>query len=452
MYSEHDHDFGFSSLANGVMQRVGISQAGSAAMVTSMERAETFLVRRGHYVLFNSKDVVAWLIFLGVFLLLIAFDNFVLHRQAKVISFTRACAYATFWLFCGVCWNVYVYFHRGWDDALLWSTGYLLEWMLSMDCLFFFHIIFKMFGTPNHLKHIPLFWGIVMAIFFRMFFFLLEEVMMHSFYLTHVIFGLFLIYTGIKSATMGDEHFDPRENALFVFATKYVRLINRYDDNGHLFIRCKVDKKTNETIDEPGMTTQTDDKFDKMGGKIEKPEQDDVEKVALHAQKQEGYGTQQSSQAVQGEYTYKWHGTLLVVVVFCITITDLIFAVDSVSAVVAEVPDLFLAYTASVFAVLNLRAMFFVTDQLIHMFVLLKYGIASILVIIGLKLLLKEWVVIPAYVMIMLLIGIVAICITGSLALVKYQEWRDSRERSWRERNTPERTSPPEPSVSANHL
>merc|ERR1719506_1607692 len=102
-------------------------------------------------------------------------------------------------------------------------------------------------------------------------------------------------------------------------------------------------------------------------------------------------------------------------------ITDLIFAVDSVSAVVAEIPDLFLAYTASTFAVLNLRAMFFVTDQLIQLFTLLKYGIASILVIIGLKLMLKEWVVIPPFVILALLISIVIICIVGSLALNKYR-------------------------------
>merc|ERR1719313_3045390 len=106
--------------------------------------------------------------------------------------------------------------------------------------------------------------------------------------------------------------------------------------------------------------------------------------------------------------TFQWRGTLLVVVVMCIMITDLIFAVDSVSAIVAEIPDLFLAYTASVFAVLNLRAMFFVTDQLIRLFVLLKYGIASILVIIGLKLITKEWIVIPSFVVLILLISIVA--------------------------------------------
>jgi len=426
---QHGDDFGLSSFTHGALSTVGVSQAGQAALLSNLERAEAFALKRGHYVLFNEKDTFAWMIFLGVFIALILFDNLVLHRQAKVLSFTRACVYAVFWLFCGVCWNMYVYMHRGWNDAVLWSTGYLLEWMLSMDCLFFFHIIFKMFGTPDHLKQIPLFWGILFAIVFRMFFFLIEEVLMHSFGWTHVVFGLFLVYTGIKSATMGDEHFDPRENALFAFLTKYVRLINRYDDNGHLFIKCRVDPKTGEAQDEPMMAMNKDGK------------QDDMEKAKLFNKQQEGYGTGEASTAALGEY--KWHGTLLVVVVMCILITDLIFAVDSVSAVVAEVPDLFLAYTASVFAVLNLRAMFFVTDQLIHMFVLLKYGIASILVLIGVKLCLKGTVHIPATVMIAILITIVTACIVGSLALVKYRAWRDDQEArraAHHERHSPEIT------------
>jgi tellurite resistance protein TerC len=405
-------DFGLDSFMRSVMSRVGLSASSSSAVMVSVERAASFVSRREHYVLFQGRDTYAWLIFLGVFFVLIMFDNFVLQRNQKVLSFARACSYAVFWLFCGVCWNVYVFYHRGWNDALSWSTGYLLEWMLSMDCLFFFHIIFKLFGTPDHLKHIPLFWGIVGAIFFRMFFFLIEEVMMHSFWWTHCLFGLFLIYTGIKSATIDDESFDPRENSLFIFLCKYVRLVNRYDDSGKLFVQAPVDPVTGESI-EPAHFGKKD-----LG---KSPSQGELEKIALYTQSQ-GYGSQEDT--ATGQHTYKWHGTLLIVVVMCIMITDLIFAVDSVSAVVAEVPDLFLAYTASVFAVLNLRAMFFVTDQLIHMFALLKYGIASILCLIGAKLMLKEWVVIPASVMIGILISIVICCILGSLILNKYNESR----------------------------
>merc|ERR550537_2127595 len=156
-----------------------------------------------------------------------------------------------------------------------------------------------------------------------------------------------------------------------------------------------------------------------------KGEKGDPEKASIFTQK-EWYTSPRASASSTEQGP--WHGTLLVVVVMCIMITDLIFAVDSVSAVVAEIPDLFLAYTASTFAVLNLRAMFFVTDQLIQLFVLLKYGIASILVIIGLKLILKEWVVIPPFVILALLVSIVTICIVGSLLLAKYKEWRDREE------------------------
>jgi tellurite resistance protein TerC len=404
---------------------VGFGGISGAIMLTNFERAKAVATRREEYVLFHEKDTYAWLIFLAVFVLLITFDNLVLQRNQKVLSFGRACSYAVFWLFCGVCWNVFVFYHRGWNAALSWSTGYLLEWMLSMDCLFFFHIIFKLFGTPDHLKHIPLFWGIVMAIFFRMFFFLIEEVLMHSFVWTHVVFGLFLVYTGIKSATISDDDFDPRESAVFVFLCKYIRLVNMYADNGHLFVLAKVDPNTGEAIPPEGMIPP---------GNVKEAKDVDPEKAKLFAAV-EGYGTKgvtgTSEQEAAGEY--HWHGTLLVLVVLCILITDLIFAVDSVSAVVAEVPDLFLAYTASVFAVLNLRAMFFVTDQLIHMFVLLKYGIASILCIIGVKLMLKEWLHISALVMIGILVSIVTLCILGSLLLNKYQ--------SNRERNSGEQTA-----------
>merc|ERR1719387_657120 len=119
---------------------------------------------------------------------------------------------------------------------------------------------------------------------------------MHSFWWTHCVFGLFLIYTGIKSATISDEHFDPRENSLFIFLSKYVRLVNRYDDSGRLFVQARVDPKTGESI-EPQMMSKKD-----LGS--------DPEKVALYAQS-EGYGIQEASSSESHEY--RWHGTLLIV-------------------------------------------------------------------------------------------------------------------------------------------
>merc|ERR1719284_816395 len=83
---------------------------------------------------------------------------------------------------------------------------------------------------------------------------------------------------------------------------------------------------------------------------------------------------------------------MLVLVIICLELTDIIFAVDSVSAIVAQISDLYLAYTACVFAMLGLRATFFVIDELVKLFSLLKYGVALILVFIGAKLMLRGWV------------------------------------------------------------
>merc|ERR1740130_1713866 len=84
--------------------------------------------------------------------------------------------------------------------------------------------------------------------------------------------------------------------------------------------------------------------------------------------------------------------TMLFVVVLCLEVTDVIFAIDSVSAIVAQVPDLFLAYTACVFAMLGLRATYFVIDELVKLFSLFGYAVALILIVLGVKLILRDYV------------------------------------------------------------
>merc|ERR1719330_2158038 len=95
--------------------------------------------------------------------------------------------------------------------------------------------------------------------------------------------------------------------------------------------------------------------------------------------------------------------TRLFLVVLCLEITDMVFAVDSVSAIVAQIPDLYLAYTACVFAMLGLRATFFVVDELVKLFTLLPYAVAGILIFIGVKLVLKTWIHFPPEVVCMII-------------------------------------------------
>merc|ERR1719168_51283 len=99
---------------------------------------------------------------------------------------------------------------------------------------------------------------------------------------------------------------------------------------------------------------------------------------------------------------------MLLLVVFTLEISDMLFAVDSVSAIVAQVNDLFLAYTSAVFAMLGLRATFFIIDMLAKLFSLLKYGVATVLVFIGIKLIMAKVYHIPP--------GIVCAVLVGSIA------------------------------------
>merc|ERR1719384_1562723 len=143
---------------------------------------------------------------------MIVFDNFVLHRSHSVISFARASCYTVFWLLCAAAFGVYVRFARGADDAFDWGTGYLLEWMLSVDNLFVFRTIFVAFKTPETQKHKPLFWGIVGAVIFRMLFFVVEEVLLHKFAFMYVLLGAFLVYTGFKIVLVPDDDASPDQD------------------------------------------------------------------------------------------------------------------------------------------------------------------------------------------------------------------------------------------------
>jgi tellurite resistance protein TerC len=386
------------------------------------------------YKLFDPADIVAWLVFTGVFIVLILFDNLVLHRRATKLSFGCAVLYTIFWLGMACCFCAFIWWYRGPDDAVNWALGYILEWMLSVDNLFVFHLIFKIYGTPDELKHRPLFWGIVGAIFFRMLFFIIEELLLHSLWWMHIVLGIFLIYTGIKTATSDDDDEDPRQNKIFILCSKWLPLVNGYDSSGAFFVRVPVDAATGEAIlPEPQGGSQplsaTGHEAPTYSSSAWYRTPPTSERVVASP-----YGSAANSglpaRRAPSEITYKWRATLLFLVVMCLEVTDILFAVDSVSAIVAQIPDLFLAYTACVFAMLGLRALFFVIDELISLFVLLKYGVMLILVFIGLKLILKEWMFFPNWLVASVLIGILILSILCSVVYSRFfpQEKDDDGE------------------------
>jgi len=237
--------------------------------------------------------------------------------------------------------------------------------------------------------------------------------MMHAMMFTHLIFGAFLVYTGIKTLTSDEDDEDPSQNAMVQWLQEKVPFINMYDKSGAFFVKVPVTSQ--------GVAMPDGSKY--MSADAERcPE-------AGKLNEDEGlrYGTMDFSyqdKATQPSQVTHWEtrATMLFLVVCCLEISDLIFAVDSVSAIVAQVPDLFLAYTSAVFAMLGLRATFFIIDVLVHMFELLKYGVSAVLIFVGIKLCLSHYYHIPPGIVVLVLVTCIGSSILASVLKHELQE------------------------------
>mmetsp|Transcript_56620 Transcript_56620/g.106238 ORF Transcript_56620/g.106238 Transcript_56620/m.106238 type:complete len:437 (+) Transcript_56620:103-1413(+) len=413
-----------------------ISVANKAELASSMEAAWKFALHRDANVkLFEVEDFNAWTTFAAVFICLIMFDNFYLNKSAEELTIGRALRYTLFWIstafaFCGWIWYQY-----GRTGAFMWMSGYMLEWLLSFDNLFVFHLIFNLYGTPDHLKHRPLYIGICGAVAFRLMFIFVGEYMMHAMIFMHFVFGAFLVYTGIKTLAADDEDEDPSQNPMVKWLQEKVPFVNFYDNSGAFFVKVPVD--------DSGMAT---------GAKGEWIVPKDTESAKISDGAEGGYGTidfnaLKPAANANESVRHRWElrATMLFLVVCCLEISDLIFAVDSVSAIVAQVNDLFLAYSSAVFAMLGLRATFFIIDVLVHMFELLKYGVAAVLIFIGVKLILAHHYTIEPHTVVLVLIGCIGASMVASVLkaeMEKKMQGHDPEDVAKRVEQVKERTSP----------
>lgn len=361
-----------------------------------------------HYTLFRVEDTKYWIVFSIVFAVLIFFDNFILHRDNKALTPFKATVYTVFWIVMACCFCGWVAYVKGSSNAFNWMTGYLLEWMLSFDNLFVFHLIFQSYCTPDFLKHKPLFWGICGAVFFRLIFLFIGEYMMHAMFLAHILFGGFLVYTGMKAALFeDDDEDDPSKNPVVQWLSRRLPFIGAYDSQGRFFVRVPVNENGDVLLPE-GTVASVESPPTEEDGQEEEPR---------------NYGTVDMAAAARActlPHRLQWRATMLFLVVVCLEVSDILFAVDSVSAIVAQVPDLFLAYTSAVFAMLGLRATFFIVDELVKLFSLLKYGVAAVLVFIGLKLMASRLIHIPAGIVFALLFTTLGSSMIASVIHEKY--------------------------------
>jgi tellurite resistance protein TerC len=316
--------------------------------------------------LFEGKEALDWWSFIVIVVALFLIDYCVLQQVCLNGTLAQHCAMLLFWVFVGVAFAFFVYMRHGGDLVWQWCSGYLLEWLLSMDNLFVFHLIFSSYATPDRLVHKALFVGILGAIFFRMLFFVLLHNLLHMHRYLRYVFGGILVYSGVQAAVDDDEENDPSQTKAVIWLKRLLgdRLQESYDlPEGNLFIL-------------------------KNG---------------------------------------KWCVTLMVPVIFCLEITDLLFAVDSVSAKVAQIPDQFMNYSSSVLAMFGTRALFFLINDIIHIFSLMKYGLCFILVFIGVELMFSDYVQLPASSVTIMLVSVFMVSATASSATELWKRCRSPR-------------------------
>lgn len=365
------------------------------------------LAKDNHYTLFRYEDWQAWVIFSSVFFLLIIFDNVILHRNPHALTVTRAVLYTLFWMCAAGGFCVWVAWWKGQSQAYMWASGYMLEWMLSFDNLFVFHLIFSVYGTPDHLKHRPLYLGIMGAVIFRLVFIFIGEYLMHAMTFMHFVFGAFLVYTGIKTVTADEEDEDPSQQPLVIWLKSKLPFISMYDDKGAFFVRVPVDQHGEPQIPE--------DAYVKTGPSETTP-------ILADEEGENARVPSVNFDAIPRGVRMETKATMLFLVVCCLEISDILFAVDSVSAIVAQVNDLFLAYTSAVFAMLGLRATFFIIDVLVQLFSLLKYGVATVLVFVGIKLIVGKFYHVPASIVCVILVSAIAGSMVASVIQDKLEK------------------------------
>ncbi|MCI0750536.1 MAG: TerC family protein [Flammeovirgaceae bacterium] len=283
----------------------------------------------------NEREMILFGIFASIIILFLVLDLGLFNKKAHVISTKSALYQSIFWVIVSTCFGIFIYYYdeSGAEGALEYFSAYLTEYALSVDNIFVILLILKYFQVKEEYFHNVLFWGILGAIVFRAIFIFVGALLIHKFHWILYVFGVFLIYSGIRIYFEdGDEKIEPEKNPILKFCRRYLPMT------------------------------------------------------------QEDFG---------GRFVLFRHGKLLFTPLFLVIVlietTDLIFAVDSIPAAFAITQNEFLIYTSNIFAVMGLRAMFFLLSGIIDKFYLLQKGLSIILFFIGAKMLLEIFeVVIPA--------------------------------------------------------
>jgi tellurite resistance protein TerC len=303
--------------------------------------------------------MIVWILFFAMVLVILALDLGVFNKTPHIISTKEASKWTAIWVSLSFAFSGVIYWLYGTDfinnpnnltqtgAALKFITGYLIELSLSVDNIFVIAIIFTSFKIPQKYQHRVLFWGILGAIIFRGLMITFGVILINKFSWTTYLFGAFLLFTAVKMLFSKDEE---------------------DFDPKHSFVYKTIGKLIPITHE-----THKEHFFIKINGKN--------------------------------------FATPLFVALIIIEVMDVLFAVDSVPAILAITSDPFLVFSSNIFAILGLRSMYFFLANMLEKFSYLEYSLIAILSFVGLKMLLHDYIEIPewaslGFIAVSLLVGI----------------------------------------------
>jgi tellurite resistance protein TerC len=270
--------------------------------------------------------ITGWIAFLVFLVIMLALDLGIFNRKSHDINYKEALLWSGIWISLAVLFNIGIFHFAGHEKGMEFLTGYLLEKALSVDNIFVFVLLFSYFNVSKKYQHKVLYYGIVGALLMRGLLIALGAALIVKFHWVLLIFGAFLVFTGIKMAVQKDEKVEPEKNPVVKFFKKIFPVTQNYERD-KFFIK----KKT---------------------GLLATP---------------------------------------LFIVLIVVETTDLVFAFDSIPAILAITQDTFIVFTSNAFAILGLRSLYFALAGFMDKFKYLRIGLAVILVFIGIKMLVADF-------------------------------------------------------------
>ncbi|AIN73807.1 TerC family protein [Flavobacterium psychrophilum] len=312
--------------------------------------------------------MIVWFLFLAMVFVILALDLGIFNKTPHIVSTKEASKWTAIWVTLSFAFSGVIYWLYGTDfvnnpnnlsqtaAALKFVTGYLIELSLSVDNIFIIAIIFASFKIPQKYQHRVLFWGILGAIFFRGIMISFGVILIKNFSWTNYVFGAFLLFTAIKMLFSKEDEENFEPKDSFVYKTLgKIIPITSESDKQKFFIPTKKGKAA----------------------------------------------------------------TPLFVALIVIEVMDVLFAVDSVPAILAITSDPFLVFSSNIFAILGLRSMYFFLANMLEKFSYLEYSLIAILSFVGLKMISHDYIEIPewaslGFIAVSLLVGILVSLKMGS--------------------------------------